>query len=1039
MAADDTAGSFVTSNVTATNETGWTDATPVLITGHKLNSHNAVTAMSQNTQDSLEPIEQSQNTQDKMFGIVYTRRQETQEKETTPMMQIHDSMPSPTEPESTSEGLNLPIALRKGVRSYGESETSEVSEASDASTSNQPVQGSFLNLLPPKSEETTQLMPTALTFSMFNIIIVDAIQRLDICGLLILIACVSKGTVFTKLEIHGRNDLSCNSTKEHQMFDFCSRSIVEIKNFLMQYCLEQNAAGYFVVQDPFSAFCEALCIDMDWTEDIKDELVDINLDNSEPRRISFSFWCCSMSSRNTVMFGTMIEYCDHCHKKGHTKDTCWEIHVKIANGTMVKVSRIGFVKISANFTLLNVLHVPTLICNLLSVSKLTRDNHCAANFKSHGCSFQDLASGKMIGSAEECNGLYLLGPTIFPAFHKTVLSVTCLPDILLWHYRLDHPNFHYMQKLHETHTTPMMQTEAEIHMPSLANTENSDEDMNFPIALRKGVKACTKHPIANFVCYYKMSKNYRAFITKVSNYGNITLSRTPSHLLVADILTKSLCGTKFEELSTKLGMINIMSAAEIGAQEAQHILFLLRNPKTSKRIGRRGIKAIPEAPKIPSRSRSFEPPQLPPPSQQQSMAQQPPQSAAPNTSSMIGPNSNAATAMMAPTIARFPFNAVVPQPSPPSKPLEHLNNNSSPYDGSSSAMRPCGFNIDAARKKRGRPRKYSPDGSAFATKIRAPLDLLVARTCYLEWPLDYECCDYLYSASVCVTELQVAAGESIVGVAGDLVFQICPSGETPPPPLSLKLYVYCAFALLGDIKSVDHRWNQHGLGGIILKGSVGIKLHTGFAGKPRAFTFLGSWPFCSAQELFRLSWKQALEVIRILRFCSSRYKFLCSSQYTFLFFLLSLRALAFLGSWPLCSAQELFRLSWKQAVEVIRILRFCSSRYTFLFFLLSLSYRALLLLVLGHCCSYSAQELFRLSWKQHSQMGGKKKKVEDRIPCLNCNQTFDNLEGLRSHNSSVHRHLENECVGCANVFPTLADSLIHKPKDGSCPLKKKDK
>ncbi|KAF7839520.1 uncharacterized protein G2W53_008002 [Senna tora] len=47
----------------------------------------------------------------------------------------------------------------------------------------------------------------------------------------------------------------------------------------------------------------------------------------------------------------------------------------------------------------------------------------------------DLASGKMIGSAEECNGLYLLGPTIFPAFHKTVLSVTCLPDILLWHYR----------------------------------------------------------------------------------------------------------------------------------------------------------------------------------------------------------------------------------------------------------------------------------------------------------------------------------------------------------------------------------------------------------------------------------------------------------------------------------------------------------------------------------------------------------------------------------------------------------------------------
>ncbi|KAF7812209.1 Retrovirus-related Pol polyprotein from transposon TNT 1-94 [Senna tora] len=105
--------------------------------------------------------------------------------------------------------------------------------------------------------------------------------------------------------------------------------------------------------------------------------------------------------------------------------------VKIPDGTMVKVSGIGSVKISANLTLLNVLHVLTLTCNLLSVSKLTRGNHCAANFKSHACSFEDLASGKMIGSAKECNGLYLLGPINFPAFHKIVLSVTCLPDILL--------------------------------------------------------------------------------------------------------------------------------------------------------------------------------------------------------------------------------------------------------------------------------------------------------------------------------------------------------------------------------------------------------------------------------------------------------------------------------------------------------------------------------------------------------------------------------------------------------------------------------
>lgn len=76
---------------------------------------------------------------------------------------------------------------------------------------------------------------------------------------------------------------------------------------------------------------------------------------------------------------------------------------------------------------------------------------------------------------------------------------------------------------------------------------------------------------------------------------------------------------------------------------------------------------------------------------------------------MINPNSTAA--MMAPATARLPFNAVVPQPPAPSKPMEHPNNNVSPYDGSSSAMRPCGLSMDSTKKKRGRPRKYSPDGN----------------------------------------------------------------------------------------------------------------------------------------------------------------------------------------------------------------------------------------------------------------------------------------------------------------------------------------
>ncbi|KAF7807609.1 Retrovirus-related Pol polyprotein from transposon RE1 [Senna tora] len=95
----------------------------------------------------------------------------------------------------------------------------------------------------------------------------------------------------------------------------------------------------------------------------------------------------------------------------------------------------------------------------------------------------DLASGKMIGSADECNDQ---------------IETQTQP--------IESP-----RQRHETHTTPMMLTEVEIPRPSPANTENSYEDMNLPIALRKGVRACTRHPIANFVCYDKLSNNYRAF------------------------------------------------------------------------------------------------------------------------------------------------------------------------------------------------------------------------------------------------------------------------------------------------------------------------------------------------------------------------------------------------------------------------------------------------------------------------------------------------------------------------------------------------
>lgn len=105
----------------------------------------------------------------------------------------------------------------------------------------------------------------------------------------------------------------------------------------------------------------------------------------------------------------------------------------------------------------------------------------------------------------------------------------------------------------------------------------------------------------------------------------------------------------------------------------------------------------------------------PPPQQQNMMVVGPPsyQTSVPNSN--LNPNSGPMMGGLNPV--RFPFNAVPQQQQQPTSKPQMDSLSPSPYDGS---LRPCGsgggFSIDsssalAAKKKRGRPRKYSPDGN----------------------------------------------------------------------------------------------------------------------------------------------------------------------------------------------------------------------------------------------------------------------------------------------------------------------------------------
>ncbi|KAG4213013.1 hypothetical protein ERO13_A01G023301v2 [Gossypium hirsutum] len=84
------------------------------------------------------------------------------------------------------------------------------------------------------------------------------------------------------------------------------------------------------------------------------------------------------------------------------------IFIKVADGSFSAIAGKGTVKISSSFVLHDVLYVPNLACNLISVSKLSQSSNCQVIIDFSMCKFQDMVSGRMIGNAKEFGGIYFL-------------------------------------------------------------------------------------------------------------------------------------------------------------------------------------------------------------------------------------------------------------------------------------------------------------------------------------------------------------------------------------------------------------------------------------------------------------------------------------------------------------------------------------------------------------------------------------------------------------------------------------------------------
>ena len=125
--------------------------------------------------------------------------------------------------------------------------------------------------------------------------------------------------------------------------------------------------------------------------------------------------------------------------------------VRIANGNFSPIVGKCLIKLSERVDFISILYVPKLACNILLVSKLSRDFNCYVIFYDSYCIFQDRSSGKTISSAGMINGLYyfedkFLSNKIVQGLNS-ISSLFVRDQIMVWYCHLGHPSFPYLKHL----------------------------------------------------------------------------------------------------------------------------------------------------------------------------------------------------------------------------------------------------------------------------------------------------------------------------------------------------------------------------------------------------------------------------------------------------------------------------------------------------------------------------------------------------------------------------------------------------------------
>ncbi|KAI5332874.1 hypothetical protein L3X38_023003 [Prunus dulcis] len=149
---------------------------------------------------------------------------------------------------------------------------------------------------------------------------------------------------------------------------------------------------------------------------------------------------------------------------GHSSPYTGSETLRVGDGNSLPISHTGSTILhtsNAKFHLLNVLHVPQVAHNLLSVHKFVSDNHCSLIFDEIGVSIKDNATQRMLYQGPCDQGLY-------PIYCSSSVQVSPLSSgtsptaflvskasIHTWHKRLGHPHSAVLKTIVTSNQLPL--------------------------------------------------------------------------------------------------------------------------------------------------------------------------------------------------------------------------------------------------------------------------------------------------------------------------------------------------------------------------------------------------------------------------------------------------------------------------------------------------------------------------------------------------------------------------------------------------------